>query len=554
MNSTAWDDYVHNPQQLSYGILSIFSIPEWILFSAMYTATFVNVIRRPERNAKVADGEKNDKVRESLPETSRLLAFFMIVIFFVIRGIYAMFFYLAVPDGDIPFVIKFLQRVFLYAIAIWWMLILCGPAVCGVISWMIYGVGNVRLEPKTQMEEFAQIICILPVYNEEAGLLIRGIESILDSNYPKDKIALHVSFDDDKKSELYASVLKHFGKNMSINNAKITEFFQLENGTKMYFHRWTHGGKRNTQKMTWDYIQENYMKSILDESILVLTDSDNFMLDEALNNLSVKLNDNPKKIAYAGYMSCMSKTEKWYQFNFIRFMQDTEYVSSEINRFFELAMGTVNCLPGGFTAIRYSAMEKVAQHYFADLPQETTTQYHQNYLGEDRYLTHLVHKTFPAYSIGFCPNARCKTDPPDTVEKYIKQRRRWLLGSVANEAYMLCTPALWRKFPILLTYKVIQTAWRSTTFCQLIIAISAVFEMTHSVGKSELLIYLISVGSPLTLAWLCACLAGIALHRYKICFVWPFMLIGQTVLQVFIDLYAVFTWKRRTWGGPRTTS
>src|SRR5205085_145577 len=161
------------------------------------------------------------------------------------------------------------------------------------------------------------------------------------------------------------------------------------NGTKMYLHRWTHGGKRNTQKMTWNFINDNYTRSALNESILVLTDSDNFMLDEALNNLSVKLHDNPKKIAYAGYMSCMSKTEKWYQFNFIRFMQDTEYVSSEINRFFELAMGTVNCLPGGFTAIRYSAMEKVADHYFAELEQDTTTQYHQHYLGEDRYLTHL---------------------------------------------------------------------------------------------------------------------------------------------------------------------
>ena len=94
--------------------------------------------------------------------------------------------------------------------------------------------------------------------------------------------------------------------------------------------------------------------------------------------------------------------------NFVRMIQDTEYVSNEINRFFELSLGTVNCLPGnsfllwlkfinfvgGFTAIKFSTLEKIAPLYFTELRVTNITQYHQYILGEDRYLTHLVHKMY----------------------------------------------------------------------------------------------------------------------------------------------------------------
>lgn len=50
----------------------------------------------------------------------------------------------------------------------------------------------------------------------------------------------------------------------------------------------------------------------------------------------------------------------------MRFIQDTEYLSCEINRFFELSMGTINCLPGAFTAIRKSTLDLVAPIYFTE--------------------------------------------------------------------------------------------------------------------------------------------------------------------------------------------
>ena len=99
----------------------------------------------------------------------------------------------------------------------------------------------------------------------------------------------------------------------------------------------------------------------------------------------------------------------------------------------------------------------------------TITQFQQQVLGEDRYLTHLLHQVLPSNSIGFCSQSRLKTDPPSSSWDFVRQRRRWLLGSIANEGYMISSPILWKKYPILMLYKVIQTSWRSTTFSQLIV-------------------------------------------------------------------------------------
>lgn len=424
------------------------------------------------------------------------------------------------------------------------------PALFGVMSWLTYGAGNVRLDD-SKLDPKPKFLCILPVYNEELVLLVTGIQSILESNYPKELIEVHVSIDDQDMSPLYKGLVKSFDPDVVPQDLATSWKHVTSEGSIIYVHRWPHGGKRSAQAYTWNYIQNE--TKVPENAIMILTDSDNFMLSEAINNLAVEMHRYPKKAAFAEYMSCFSKAEKWYNFNTMRLLQDTEYVTNEINRCFELSMGTVNCLPGGFTAIRYSALAKLAPNYFIDLQPKSITQYHQFVLGEDRYLSHLAHKTLPAGSVGFCPKARCKTDPPDTAMKYVKQRRRWLLGSISNEAYMLSTPMLWRKFPVLLTFKVIQNSWRSTNFCQILVAVSAIYQLSSS-SSDAVKIYLVSVLVPFCAAWIAGTLAGIALGRFKIFFCWPFMIIAQNVLQIAIDWYTIYTWRLKSWGGPRFTT
>lgn len=53
-------------------------------------------------------------------------------------------------------------------------------------------------------------------------------------------------------------------------------------------------------------------------------------------------------------------------------------------------------------------------------------------LGEDRYLTTLMLKTFPKRKMMFCPQAYCKTVVPDTFRVLLSQRRRWINSTIHN--------------------------------------------------------------------------------------------------------------------------
>jgi chitin synthase len=58
-------------------------------------------------------------------------------------------------------------------------------------------------------------------------------------------------------------------------------------------------------------------------------------------------------------------------------------------------------------------------------------------LGEDRYLTTLMLKTFPKRKMMFVPQAVCKTVVPDTFFVLLSQRRRWINSTVHNLAELI---------------------------------------------------------------------------------------------------------------------
>jgi chitin synthase len=53
-------------------------------------------------------------------------------------------------------------------------------------------------------------------------------------------------------------------------------------------------------------------------------------------------------------------------------------------------------------------------------------------LGEDRFLSTLMLKTFPKRKMVFVPQAVCKTVVPDTFRVLLSQRRRWINSTIHN--------------------------------------------------------------------------------------------------------------------------
>ena len=66
-----------------------------------------------------------------------------------------------------------------------------------------------------------------------------------------------------------------------------------------------------------------------------------------------------------------------------------------------------------------------------------------------RYLTHLflLHSNKKG-ATRYCSGAHCQTEGVRSFYDLLKQRRRWLLGGITNNAEMFTEGKLWRLYPI----------------------------------------------------------------------------------------------------------
>ncbi|KAJ3071351.1 Chitin synthase, class 3 [Rhizoclosmatium hyalinum] len=69
-------------------------------------------------------------------------------------------------------------------------------------------------------------------------------------------------------------------------------------------------------------------------------------------------------------------------------------------------------------------------------------------LGEDRFLSTMMLRTFPKRRMVFCPPAVCKTVVPDTFKVLLSQRRRWINSTIHNLMELLLVKDLCGTFCI----------------------------------------------------------------------------------------------------------
>ncbi|KAJ6594992.1 glycosyltransferase family 2 protein, partial [Mycena vulgaris] len=135
---------------------------------------------------------------------------------------------------------------------------------------------------------------------------------------------------------------------------------------------------------------------------------------------------------------------------FVTMMQVFEYyISHHMTKAFESMFGGVTCLPGCFSMYRIKAPKgdsgfwvpilanpDIVEHYSENVV-DTLHKKNLLLLGEDRYLTTLMLKTFPKRKNMFCPQAVCKTVVPDTFRVLLSQRRRWINSTIHNLAELI---------------------------------------------------------------------------------------------------------------------
>ena len=406
-----------------------------------------------------------------------------------------------------------------------------------------------RIKTLLDEESAPKTVIVMPCYKEEPDVLITALDSVVDCDYPPSCLHVFLSFDGDQVDELYLSTIEKLG--VPITMKEFPRSIDVEyKQARITISRFPHGGKRHCQKSTFKLIDKIYTEYLLrnDNLFILFMDSDCILDKVCIQNFMYEMELKPgskqNMLAMTGIIT--STTEKN---SLITLLQDMEYVHGQLfERSVESGCGSVTCLPGALTMLRFSAFRRMAKYYFADKAEqcEDLFDYGKCHLGEDRWLTHLfMIGAKERYQIQLCTGAFCKTEAVQTYKSLLKQRRRWFLGFITNEVCMLTDWRLWKKYPLLCIVRFMNNAIRTTALLFFIMVLS-VISTSNKVKNLPVGFIAVSLG----LNWLLMIYFGIKLRRFKV-WLYPLMFIINPFLNWTYMVYGIFTAGQRTWGGPR---
>ena len=392
-------------------------------------------------------------------------------------------------------------------------------------------------------------VIVMPVYKEDPDVLLTAIDSVVDCDYPPSCLHVFISFDGDQEDELYLKIIESLGVPLTLSTYPKSIDVTYRKA-RITVSRFPHGGKRKCQKATFKLIDKIYTEYLKrnDNLFILFIDSDCILDTVCIQNFMYEMELKPgskrNMLAMTGVIT--STTEKN---TLITLLQDMEYIHGQLfERSVESGCGSVTCLPGALTMLRFSAFRKMAKYYFADKAEQCDDlfDYGKCHLGEDRWLTHLfMIGAKERYQIQMCTGAFCKTEAVQTYKSLLKQRRRWFLGYITNEACMLTDVRLWQRYPLLCIVRFMQNTIRTTALLFLVLVLSII---TTEQRVAQLPVGFIAIS--LGLNWLLMLYFGAKLHRFKI-WLYPVMFIVNPFFNWVYMVYGIFTAGQRTWGGPR---
>ncbi|KAK3115550.1 Chitin synthase, class 3 [Teratosphaeriaceae sp. CCFEE 6253] len=174
--------------------------------------------------------------------------------------------------------------------------------------------------------------------------------------------------------------------------------------------------------------------------IVLMVDADTKVFPDSLTHMISAMVKDPEIMGLCGETKIANKTASW-----VSMIQVFEYfISHHQSKSFESVFGGVTCLPGCFCMYRIKtpkggqnywvpilANPDIVEHYSENVV-DTLHKKNLLLLGEDRYLSTLMLKTFPKRKQVFVPQAVCKTTVPESFKVLLSQRRRWINSTVHN--------------------------------------------------------------------------------------------------------------------------
>jgi chitin synthase len=174
--------------------------------------------------------------------------------------------------------------------------------------------------------------------------------------------------------------------------------------------------------------------------VVLMVDADTKVFPDSLTHMVSAMVKDPDIMGLCGETKIANKRASW-----VSAIQVFEYfISHHLSKSFESVFGGVTCLPGCFCMYRIKAPKGGANYWVPILANpDVVEHYSENVvdtlhkknlllLGEDRYLSTLMLRTFPKRKQVFVPQAVCKTTVPETFSVLLSQRRRWINSTVHN--------------------------------------------------------------------------------------------------------------------------
>jgi chitin synthase len=171
-----------------------------------------------------------------------------------------------------------------------------------------------------------------------------------------------------------------------------------------------------------------------------MVDADTKVYPDSLTHMIGSMVKDPNVMGLCGETKISNKRQSW-----VTAIQVFEYfISHHQAKAFESVFGGVTCLPGCFCMYRIKAPKSSDGHWvpilanpdiverYSDNVVDTLHKKNLLLLGEDRFLSTLMLKTFPKRKQIFVPKAVCKTVVPDKFSVLLSQRRRWINSTVHN--------------------------------------------------------------------------------------------------------------------------
>lgn len=173
---------------------------------------------------------------------------------------------------------------------------------------------------------------------------------------------------------------------------------------------------------------------------VLMVDADTKVYPDSLTHMVAAMVKDPEIMGLCGETKIANKSESW-----VSMIQVFEYfIAHNQTKAFESVFGGVTCLPGCFSMYRIKtpkgpdgywvpilANPDIVERY-SDNVVDTLHKKNLLLLGEDRYLSTLMLRTFPKRKQVFVPKAACKTIVPSSFRVLLSQRRRWINSTVHN--------------------------------------------------------------------------------------------------------------------------